>query len=97
LFKRRTIEHTSGVRDGWELALEVVSRLDDAEKLQKSVSELLDKIPLDNVEQLDKVVLLCSELGLDKEGRRVSEVRPCLSPTLVVFLDLETDRLAAIW
>ncbi|KAH1527873.1 hypothetical protein KXX18_000848 [Aspergillus fumigatus] len=73
LFKRHTIEHTSGVRDGWELALEVVSRLDDAEKLQKSVSELLDKIPLDNVEQLDKVVLLCSELGLDKEGRRVSE------------------------
>ncbi|RHZ67279.1 hypothetical protein CDV55_105349 [Aspergillus turcosus] len=73
LFKRRTIEHTSGVREGWELALEVMSRLDDAEKLQKSVSELLDKLPLDNVEQLDKVVLLCSELGLDKEGRRVSE------------------------
>ncbi|KAF7134192.1 hypothetical protein CNMCM5793_005920 [Aspergillus hiratsukae] len=73
LFKRRTIEHTSGVREGWELALEVVSRLDDAEKLQKSVSEILDKLPLDNVEQLDKVVLLCSELGLDKEGRRVSE------------------------
>jgi hypothetical protein len=76
LFKRRTIEHTSGVREGWELALEVVSRLDDAEKLQKSVSEILDKLPLDNVEQLDKVVLLCSELGLDKEGRRVSEVCP---------------------
>ncbi|KAL6235720.1 hypothetical protein BDW75DRAFT_132772 [Aspergillus navahoensis] len=65
------IEHEG--REGWELALEVLSRLDDSQKMQKSVSELLDKLPLDTAEQMDKVVLLCSELGLSKEGRRVSE------------------------
>ncbi|EAW10924.1 putative nuclear pore complex subunit Nup85 [Aspergillus clavatus NRRL 1] len=73
LFDRNSIEHESGVRDGWELALEVLSRLTDAENMQKSVSELLDKLPLDTAEEMDKAVLLCSELGLDKEGRRVSE------------------------
>ncbi|KAL2841480.1 hypothetical protein BJX68DRAFT_245486 [Aspergillus pseudodeflectus] len=73
LFERRSIENETGAREGWELALEVLSRLDDREKGQKSVSELLDKLPLDTAEQMDKVVLLCTELGLDKEGRRVSE------------------------
>ncbi|KAL4945925.1 hypothetical protein BDV06DRAFT_183628 [Aspergillus oleicola] len=73
LFERRSIENETGSREGWELALEILSRLDDNQKMQKSVSELLDKLPLDTAEQMDKVVLLCSELGLDKEGRRVSE------------------------
>ncbi|KAL4792756.1 hypothetical protein BDV19DRAFT_247356 [Aspergillus venezuelensis] len=73
LFDRRSIENETGSREGWELALEIMSRLDDNQKMQKSVSELLDKLPLDTAEQMDKVVLLCSELGLDKEGRRVSE------------------------
>ena len=74
LFERPIIENESGTREGWELALEVLSRLDDKAKMQKSVSELLDKLPLDTSEQMDRVVLLCSELGLDNEGRRVSEV-----------------------
>ncbi|KAI9367168.1 hypothetical protein BJX61DRAFT_343766 [Aspergillus egyptiacus] len=73
LFERKSIEHEYGSREGWELALEILSRLDDNEKMQKSVTDLLDKLPLDTTEQMDKVVLLCSELGLDKEGRRVSE------------------------
>ena len=42
--------------------------------MQTSVSGLLDKLPLDTSEQMDKVVLLCAELGLDNEGRKVSEV-----------------------
>ncbi|KAL4869693.1 hypothetical protein BDV12DRAFT_74776 [Aspergillus spectabilis] len=74
LFERQSIENEeSGARAGWELALEVLSRLEGNEKMQKSVSELLDKLPLDTTEQMDKVVILCGELGLEKEGRRVSE------------------------
>ncbi|KAL3469436.1 hypothetical protein BJX99DRAFT_72991 [Aspergillus californicus] len=73
LYERRVIENENGSRAGWELALEVLSRLDDHEKMLKDASELLGKLPLDTAEQMDKVVLLCSELGLDKEGRRVSE------------------------
>lgn len=74
LFERQGIESEAGLRDGWELSLEVLSRLEDNEKMQKSVSELLGKLPLNTLEQMDKVVLLCAEIGLDNEGRRVSEV-----------------------
>ncbi|KAL4901782.1 hypothetical protein BDW74DRAFT_159504 [Aspergillus multicolor] len=73
LFERPSTRNEPKGREGWELALEVLSRLDDNQKMQQSVSGLLDKLPLDTAEQMDKVVLLCSELGLIKEGRRVSE------------------------
>ncbi|PWY78123.1 hypothetical protein BO94DRAFT_537909 [Aspergillus sclerotioniger CBS 115572] len=73
LSQRATVECESGAREGWEVAIEVLSRLDDREKMQKSVAELLDKLPLNTSEQVDKVVLLCSELDLDIEGRKVSE------------------------
>jgi hypothetical protein len=74
LFGRRPLDGDSGVRDGWELALEVLSRLDDQETMKAKVGELLDCIPLDTSEQMDKVVLLCTELGFNDEGRKVSEV-----------------------
>ncbi|PYI16717.1 hypothetical protein BO86DRAFT_387476 [Aspergillus japonicus CBS 114.51] len=73
LFERQSIECQDGTRNGWEVALEVLSRLDDRGKLQKSVSELLDRLPLNTAEEVDKVVMLCSELDLDNEGRKVSE------------------------
>ncbi|PGH11197.1 hypothetical protein AJ79_05039 [Helicocarpus griseus UAMH5409] len=73
LFDRTPLESHAGVRDGWEVALEVLSRLDDQEVMKMKVTELLDRIPLDTSEQMDQVVLLCAELGFSDEGRKVSE------------------------
>ncbi|PYH90375.1 nuclear pore complex subunit Nup85 [Aspergillus ellipticus CBS 707.79] len=73
LSKRPMIESDTGSREGWEVAIEVLSRLDDREKMQKSVAELLDKLPLVTPEQVDKVVLLCSELDLSIEGQKIAE------------------------
>lgn len=74
LSERETIQDEHGSRGGWEVALGVLSRLDDTKRMEKSVSELLDKLPLDTSAQMDKAVLLCGELGLENEGRRVAEV-----------------------
>lgn len=81
LSERPSIDNQPGGRSGWEVALGILSRLDDAGRMKKSVSELLGKLPLDTSAQMDKVVLLCGELGLEEEGRRVAEVRfpPCYS------------------
>ncbi|ODH52352.1 hypothetical protein GX48_01415 [Paracoccidioides brasiliensis] len=73
LLDRKLFESGTGVRDGWEVALEVLSRLDDQETMKVKVSEFLDRIPLDTTEHMDKIVLLCSELGFNDEGRKVSE------------------------
>ncbi|OAX84033.1 hypothetical protein ACJ72_01592 [Emergomyces africanus] len=73
LFDRKPLESPIGTRDGWEVALEVLSRLDDQEIMKTKVTELLDRIPLKTSEDMDKVVLLCAELGFNDEGRKVSE------------------------
>lgn len=74
LYDRPVIADENGSREGWELALEVLNRFDDPHEMKKAVSEIVDKLPLETSDQLDKLVVLCSELGLDEQGRRVSEV-----------------------
>lgn len=75
LCEREILENSSGIREGWEIALEILSRLDDRDTMLKRVNSLLDGIPLDTPGRMDKVVLLCTELGFDDESRKVSEVR----------------------
>lgn len=90
---RPSIDNYPGGRSGWEVALGILSRLDDADRMKASVSNLLDKLPLDTSAQMDKVVLLCGELGLEDEGRRVAEV---CSRHILFDLCLITDS-SAIW
>ncbi|KAJ5273858.1 hypothetical protein N7478_008983 [Penicillium angulare] len=70
---RGSIENETGTREGWEMALEVLSRLDDQELMKKAVADIVDHLPLDDISQQDKLVVLCSDLGLEEEGRRISE------------------------
>lgn len=74
LYDRPVIENEHSSREGWELAIEVLSRFDDVNQMKKAVSEIVDKLPLESPDQLDKLVVLCSELELEDQGRRVSEV-----------------------
>jgi hypothetical protein len=74
LYDLDVIQDQNGSREGWELSLEVLNRFDDAREMKKAVSEIVDKLPLETPEQLDRLVVLCSELELDDQGRRVSEV-----------------------
>ncbi|KAK2853306.1 hypothetical protein FQN49_005197, partial [Arthroderma sp. PD_2] len=62
-----------GAREGWELSLEMLSRLDDQEVMRTKVRELMDKVSLDTADKMDKAVVLCAEVGFSDEGRRVSE------------------------
>ncbi|KAI2453216.1 hypothetical protein LOY97_006122, partial [Ophidiomyces ophidiicola] len=63
----------SAPRDGWELALEVLSRLDDREVMKAKVNEFLDGVAVESLEKMDRLCLLCTELGYQEEGRRISE------------------------
>ena len=74
LYDRPVIEDQNGSREGWELSLEVLNRFDDGREMKKAVSEIVDKLPLETPDQLDRLVVLCSELELDDQARRVSEV-----------------------
>ena len=74
LFGRDSLGSDASIRAGWEMALEVLARLENAGVMAKKAAELLDKLPLNTINQMDKAVLICNDLGLDSEGRKVSEV-----------------------
>ncbi|KAJ5180848.1 hypothetical protein N7492_004058 [Penicillium capsulatum] len=73
LYDRGSITNETGTREGWEMALEALSRMQDSRLSSKAVTEVVEKLPLDNITQLDRLVMLCTDLGLEEEGRRVSE------------------------
>lgn len=75
LYERDILENSSGMREGWEIGLEVLSRLDDRDTMQRRVNILLDSIHIDTSARMDKAVLLCTELGFSDESRKISEVR----------------------
>ncbi|KAJ6015831.1 hypothetical protein N7540_010422 [Penicillium herquei] len=73
LNKCGSIENENGAREGWEVALEVLSRVDDTAMMKAAVAEVVSSLPLDDIAQVDRLVMLCSDLGLEEEGRQVSE------------------------
>lgn len=74
LYERRSVEDEISVREGWELAIEVLARVQESDMMKKTVAEIASKVSLENVEQLDKLVVLLSDVGLEEEGRKTAEV-----------------------
>jgi hypothetical protein len=73
--KKAIISTTSDVvMDGWEMALRVLGRLDDVEKAQTKVTELLDGIKFKDSDQVDNVLMLCNDLGFGQHAMAISEV-----------------------
>ena len=73
--KNRFTSTTSDVSmEGWEMAMRVLGRLDDTEKAQGKVTELLEKVPLTSGERIDNVLMLCNDLGFGQHAISISEV-----------------------
>lgn len=60
-------------KQGWELAVQVLSRLESGDMAQKKIGQVLDNILLDSAQQVDKVLAVCNSLGLAQQVRRISE------------------------
>lgn len=59
--------------EGWEVALSVVSRLDDREAMHNAVSNFIDHLDVVSQDRAEKLAELCSGLGLKEEARKVSD------------------------
>ena len=60
-------------REGWELAVQVLSRLSDRQTVDTKISDLLNSLSLDSHDRVDKVLNLCSRLGLEEPARNVAQ------------------------
>lgn len=61
-------------REGWELAVAVLNRLDQSQDAGNKIAELLDRLELVEETRVDKVLQVCDELGLAEQRRSLAEV-----------------------
>ncbi len=81
LSMRETIRdmRAGAVREGWELSMSLLARIDDEGMAAKKVSELLDQLPLDSDARMDKILRTCEQFGIPGQARKKTEVAPRLS------------------
>lgn len=62
-------------KEGWELSLAVLIRLDDTIKATNIVGDLLGRISLRSDQRVDKIIDICQDFGMQKEAEAIAEVR----------------------
>ncbi|KAH8811679.1 hypothetical protein F5884DRAFT_750046 [Xylogone sp. PMI_703] len=61
------------VKEGWELAIAILGRLDSVVRTDEMVGKILEKLPLDSTTTVDKLWRLLNQLGMDKHAERTAE------------------------
>lgn len=59
---------------GWELAISLLSRLDDQSSGRRSAGKILDRLPLNSDARIDKILETCQRLHMTEEARGITEV-----------------------
>ena len=62
------------VREGWEVAIEVLGRLDSATRAEEEVGNLLRNFPFDSAVTVDKLLPLLNDLGMTSHAESIAEV-----------------------
>ena len=62
-------------REGWELGISVLSRLDDAQTSQERIRDILERIQVEDEGRVEKVFGACQSMGFGDLGRGIAEVR----------------------
>lgn len=76
----RTLEYTDKkkprvARESWEVAIEVLARLDSPERSEKEVGRLIGDLPLEDGPTVDKLWRLLNDIGMTVHSENVAEVR----------------------
>lgn len=75
----RTLEYTDKkkprvARESWEVAIEVLARLDSAERSEKEVGRLIGDLPVEDGPTVDKLWRLLNDIGMTVHSENVAEV-----------------------
>ena len=60
-------------REGWELAVQILSRLEDRQAVNAKLKDLLNSLALDSSDRVDKVLNLCTRLDLNESARNIAQ------------------------
>lgn len=74
-----TTSDGQSTKEGWELAVQVLSRLDDSITASQRIESIINDLPLDSVEQVDRIMQLCYAMNLNAQAISIALVRLKLS------------------
>ncbi|KAF1851599.1 uncharacterized protein K460DRAFT_324638 [Cucurbitaria berberidis CBS 394.84] len=60
-------------REGWEMAIQVLGRLDDSIAANERIERILNELPLESAVRVDKITQLCHNLGLSQHALTIAE------------------------
>lgn len=72
-------------REGWELAVGVLSRLDNSEASQELTRDIIGQIQIEDENRVEKVLGACQSMGFGELGRGIAEVRTSQRYELCTF------------
>ncbi|XPT02932.1 hypothetical protein M3J09_012036 [Ascochyta lentis] len=55
-------------KEGWELAVQVLSRLDDSITASQRIENIINDLPLDSADQVDRITQLCHNMNLQSQA-----------------------------
>ena len=62
------------VKQGWQVAVQVLARLHNFEAAAKKISQYLGRLEITDSRQVEQTVSMCHKMGLDDEARKISQV-----------------------
>lgn len=74
LFDRQQLVASNGeIVNGWEVAISTATRMDDEETMRSTVGGFLDELQIQDQDRAERLINLCTDLGLLEEAQKVSE------------------------
>jgi len=63
------------LKEGWEIAIQVLGRLDDSITANNRIEHILNDLPLDSAARVDRITELCHSMGLEQHALTISHIR----------------------
>ena len=61
-------------REGWEIAIQMLGRLDDSITANERIEKIINDLPLESAVRVDKITQLCHNMGLAHYALTIAEV-----------------------
>lgn len=59
--------------EGWEIAIQVLGRLDDSITANERIERILNELPLESAARVDKITQLCHSMGLEQHALSIAQ------------------------
>ncbi|KAG9188064.1 hypothetical protein G6011_01987 [Alternaria panax] len=68
-----TIDNGQTSREGWEIAVQILGRMDDVITANERIERILNDLPLESSDRVDKITQLCHNLGLSQHAVTIAQ------------------------